>query len=247
MSPTILRLLAALAMVLACTTIAAPPPHPISSFSEAKRLAAEVYADHHQTFYCGCRYNNKKRVDAESCGYQPRKNIKRGQRIEWEHVVPAHALGHTLQCWREPLCTDGKGRRFKGRRCCEKIDPRFQTMVSDLHNLVPAVGELNADRSNFSFSMLEGEARRYGQCDFEVDAPLRKVEPMPAIRGDIARIYFYMEQTYGLPISDKQRRLFTAWENEDPPDEWEQQRSARIAAIIERARTATTDASDTTR
>ena len=212
-------------------------PHSIRNFSQAKRLAAEVYADNRQTFYCGCNYNDKKQVDAASCGYTPRKNSKRGQRVEWEHVVPAHALGHTRQCWREPICTNSKGKAYKGRLCCERIDPQFRAMVSDLRNLVPAVGELNGDRSNFSFSMLEGEPRHYGACDFEVDHPLRKAEPMPAIRGDIARTYFYMEQTYSLPISDKQRRLFEAWDRSDPPDAWEQLRNQRIHAIVERTRT----------
>jgi deoxyribonuclease-1 len=217
-------------------TLADEPPHSIRNFSQAKRLAAEVYADNKQTFYCGCSFNSKKQVDADSCGYAPRKNRKRGQRIEWEHVVPAHALGHTRQCWREPLCTTSKGKTYKGRRCCEKVDPQFRAMVSDLRNLVPAVGELNGDRSNFSFTMLEGEPRNYGACDFEVDHKLRKAEPTPSVRGDIARTYFYMEQNYKLPISDKQRRLFEAWDRSDPIDEWEQRRNTRIDAIVERTR-----------
>lgn len=230
------RILLSLLLLLSLSAGADEPPHTIRNFSEAKRLAAEVYLDHRETFYCGCSYNDKKQVDAASCGYQPRKNSTRGQRIEWEHVVPAHALGYTRQCWREPICTNSKGKAYKGRRCCEQIDPEFRAMVSDLHNLVPAVGELNGDRSNFSFNMLEGEARNYGTCDFEVDPKLRKAEPMPSVRGDIARTYFYMEQTYKLPISDKQRRLFEAWDRSDPVDEWEQTRKARIDAIVERKR-----------
>lgn len=230
------RLLPGLLLLLVLPVSAEPPANPIRNFSEAKRLAAEVYHDHRQEFYCGCRYDEKKQVDAASCGYTPRKNTQRGQRIEWEHVVPAYALGNTLQCWREPICSNSKGKAYKGRQCCERVDPQFRAMVSDLHNLVPAVGELNGDRNNFTFSMLEGEPRRYGSCDFEVDTQTRKVEPMPAIRGDIARIYFYMNQTYQLPISDKQRRLFEAWDHADPVDAWEQQRNARIEALIARQR-----------
>lgn len=211
-------------------------PHTIRNFSEAKRLAAEVYVDHKETFYCGCGFDEKKRVDAATCGYAPRKNKKRGQRIEWEHIVPAHVLGHSRQCWNEAICTNSKGKRYKGRKCCEKVDPVFRAMVSDLRNLVPAVGELNGDRSNFTFSMLEGEVRNYGACDFEVDSKLRKVEPMPSVRGDIARTYFYMHETYGLPVSDKQRRLFEIWDKADPITEWEQQRNARIDAIVLRKR-----------
>ncbi len=230
------RYLLLLLLTLATPLSADEPPHTIRNFSEAKKLAARVYHDNRQTFYCGCSYDNKKRVDANSCGYRPRKNRRRGQRIEWEHVVPAYALGHTRQCWREPICRNSKGKPYKGRRCCEKIDPEFRSMVSDLRNLVPAIGELNGDRSNFNFSLLEGEPRRYGACDFEVDHSTRKVEPTPSVRGDIARIYFYMQQTYGLPISNKQRRLFQQWDREDPITTWERERNARIDNIVKRHR-----------
>ena len=79
-------------------------------------------------------------------------------------------------------------------------------MESDLHNLVPAVGELNGDRSNLPFSMIEGEPREYGACDFEVNLAADRVEPRPEVRGNIARTYFYMSSTYGLPISEERER-----------------------------------------
>ncbi|MDO6469820.1 endonuclease [Neptunomonas phycophila] len=50
-------------------------------------------------------------------------------------------------------------------------------MVTDLHNLVPSVGELNGDRSNFRFGMIPNEPRAYGQCDFEVNFKNRRAEP----------------------------------------------------------------------
>ena len=84
-------------------------------------------------------------------------------------------------------------------------------MEGDLHNLQPAVGEVNGRRSNYSMAMIAGEAREFGQCDVEIAD--RKVEPRPAIRGDIARIYLYMDAAYpgrGV-LSEKNRPLFAAW------------------------------------
>jgi deoxyribonuclease-1 len=92
-------------------------------------------------------------------------------------------------------------------------------MEADLYNLVPAIGEIKGNRSNYSFAMLEGEHRVYGACDFEVDFKARKVEPAPEVRGDIARIYWYMRDTYGLKISDKQQKLFEVWDRTNPIDE----------------------------
>lgn len=211
-------------------------PHTNQSFSKAKKLMKKVYYDNQYSFYCGCRYDyrqikgtEKTVVDASSCGYIPRKNEQRGQFIEWEHVVPAWAFGNTRQCWREPICTDKKGKSFKGRKCCEKVDPVFRAMQADMYNLQPAVGELNADRSNYHYGIIPGEPREYGACDFEVEGKL--AEPKEDIRGDIARTYFYMEYTYGVRISDKQRKLFQVWDRQDPVSEWERIRAGRIEAI----------------
>ena len=104
-------------------------------------------------------------------------------------------------------------------------------MEGDLHNLQPAIGELNADRSNYRFSMLGGEPRNYGACDFEVDFKERKAEPPPNVRGDIARTQFYMADRYGLKLSKQQKRLLQTWDSSDPIDNWESQRNIKIEAI----------------
>lgn len=189
------------------------------SFSKSKRILAEIYAEQPVSFYCGCDYKKKGKKlipDLDSCGYDPRKNAKRAKRIEWEHVMPAWAFGHQLQCWQ-----DG------GRKNCRK-SRNFKQMEADMHNLVPAVGEVNGDRSNYRFGMLEGENRAYGSCDVEIDFKARKAEPAPYLRGDIARTYFYMRDTYGVRLSKQQRRLFEAWAKQDPVDDWERKRNDLI-------------------
>ncbi len=189
------------------------------SFSKSKRILAEIYAEQPVSFYCGCDYKKKGKKlipDLDSCGYDPRKNAKRAKRIEWEHVMPAWAFGHQLQCWQ-----DG------GRKNCRK-NPDFKQMEADMHNLVPAVGEVNGDRSNYRFGMLEGENRAYGRCDVEIDFKARKAEPAPYLRGDIARTYFYMRDMYGVRLSKQQRRLFEAWAKQDPVDDWERKRNDLI-------------------
>jgi len=100
-----------------------------------------------------------------------------------------------------------------------------------MHNLVPAIGELNGLRSNYSFAMLPGEERRFGSCDMEIAG--RKAEPPPHVRGDIARTYFYMDAAYpgrGV-ISGKNRKLFEGWERQDPVDVWECERQRRIEKL----------------
>jgi len=201
------------------------------SFGQAKKKMATMYQDRRVTFYAGCEYGKKGHVDRKSCGYTARKNEKRGKKIEWEHVVPAWAFGHALQCWQNKVCTSRKGKSYKGRKCCGKSNTTFRAMESDMHNLVPAIGELNGDRSNFRYGMIAGEPRRYGVVDFEVDFKQKIAEPPLHVRGDIARTYYYMEREYGLKIGKKQRRLFAVWNKEDPVDAWEIERNRKIMAI----------------
>jgi len=215
-------------LVWASFPLIAYAEHPVS-FSKAKRLAVQIYQGHEVTIYCGCRYvyQGKKLVpDPSSCGYEPRisvtkkgKSNARATRIEWEHVMPAWVFGHQRQCWQNG-----------GRKACKK-DSVFAKMEADLHNLVPAIGELNGDRSNFKFTMMPGEPRAYGKCDFEVDFKSKSAEPPENVRGDIARIYFYMRDQYKLNMSAQQIRLMEAWSKSDPVDAWESERNKRIKSI----------------
>ncbi|WP_086489455.1 endonuclease [Thioflexithrix psekupsensis] len=203
-----------------------------SSFTAAKNaLYNQVYAGHSYTFYCGCPFDRREGVDLEACGVTPRKNLQRASRVEAEHVFPAHQFGHFRACWREPLCTDSKGQPFKGRECCLETDEVFRTAHNDLHNLFPAVGEINGDRSNYNWGMLSGVKSEYGRCEIKIDSSIRRAEPPANVRGDIARVYFYMAATYGFNLSRQDVQLFTAWHRQDPPDDWERERNRRIARI----------------
>ena len=204
----------------------------ITSFSKSKKLLLRVYKDNPVTLYCGCTFKGKK-PNLSSCGYVPKKDRKRANRIEWEHVVPAHAFGQSFSEWRKghPKCVSKNGKKFKGRKCAQKINEEYRRMQADMFNLYPAIGEVNGRRSNYSMGIIEGEKREFGKCDVEIKS--RKVEPREEIRGEIARTYMYMDSVYpgrGI-ISKKNWKLFEAWHKSDPVDEWECERARRIEKI----------------
>lgn len=206
----------------------------VDNYQRAKRLMAKVFEGSERTFYCGCRYQGNS-VDHGSCGYEPIKPGGRADRMEWEHVVPAFAFGQSFPEWREghPDCVDSRGRPYKGRRCARKASRLFRLMEADLYNLQPAIGEINGRRGHYAMGMIPGEERRFGECDVEIED--RKIEPRPAVRGDIARTYLYMDRVYpgrGL-VSKKNRPLFEAWDREDPVDSAERVRLAKIGEILE--------------
>lgn len=202
-----------------CFTLpaSAEPPR---TFYEAKKLAWKLYADQPVEFYCGCRYQGN-RVDLESCGYVPRKNAQRASRIEWEHIVPAWVIGHQRQCWQEG-----------GRKLCSRSDEVFRRAEADLFNLVPSIGEVNGDRSNYRFAWLPQKPSQYGACPMVVDFKARRAMPREQVRGIIARTYFYMSDRYDLRLSSQERKLFEAWSKTYPVDDWERQRNQRLACVM---------------
>ena len=204
----------------------------ITSFSKSKKQLAKVYQDNPITLYCGCSYKGKKPI-LSSCGYISKKNKKRANRIEWEHVVPAHAFGKSFSEWRNghPKCVRKNGTKFKGRRCAEKVNEEYRRMQADMFNLYPAIGEVNGRRSNYSMAIIKGEKREFGKCDVEIKS--QKVEPRDEVRGEIARTYMYMDSVYpgkGI-ISKNNRSMFEEWNRSDPADEWECERARRIEKI----------------
>lgn len=203
------KLLSLLLLVFPLLAISSSP-----SFEQMKqRLRNDVYHDRNigkgGELYCGCDWQwvgrSGGRIDMSSCGYKTRAQPVRAERIEWEHVVPAHSLGHQRQCWQNG-----------GRDNCAANDPIFQQMYVDPFNLTPVIGEVNADRSNYRFSPLSQPANQYGSCRFKVDFKGNAAEPPDGAKGKIARIYMYMHHRYNLRMSAQQERIMMAWNNQFP-------------------------------
>lgn len=204
----------------------------IQSFNKAKKtLEKHVYPDHRVTLYCGAEFDAKKYVIPPD-GFTTNKYIKRSKKIEWEHVVPAENFGRTFIEWREgdTQCVNNKGKSFKGRKCAEKVSIEYRYMQSDLFNLYPAIGAVNALRSNYNFTMLSSEKSDFGSCEMKIED--RKAEPPVRARGQIARTYLYMDEAYErYNMSKQQKQLMNAWDKLYPVDNWECQRARKITEI----------------
>ena len=183
---------------------------PLESFSQAKKVLTKAYQNElsgQTTIYCNATINwqgKKGLPDLSAVGYKVRKQEIRANRIEWEHVMPAHHIAQNgnRQCWK-----DG------GRKNCERNDDWFKKASSDLHNLYPAVGEVNGDRSNYQFSAWKGEPGMgfYGKCTMKIDFKNRQAEPPDSAKGVVSRSYLYMSDKYDIKLSKSQRRLYEAW------------------------------------
>ncbi len=215
---------------------------PPNSFDNAKTAAVALWWEiGPSTLYCQCPYRlataeeklirkGNLWVIGSVCGYEASDLITdkgkpnaRTMRVEWEHIVPADWIATGFGC------------QDQTRSECRAIDG-YKEAEGDLFNLVPSVGELNGDRSARLYGVVAGEDRAYGTCDFEVIATGEgelhvrgAAEPMPSIRGDVARVWLYMSGKYGVQMSPTYRTLMVLWSTADPVDEAERRRHDLIA------------------
>lgn len=214
----------------------------IHSFDEAKKALLQIYgaAPVKNDLYCGCTFlpdpGRGLRVDLSSCSYIPAKDPARAGRIEWEHAVAAAAFGHSFVEWRDgsARCVDGKGKRFKGRKCA-RTSAEFARIEGDLHNLFPVVGEVNGLRGDLPMGLADALHKsdrttfHFGSCGSAIESGV--FMPRREVRGDLARAHKYMAAAYPehIVLDDAHRAMFDRWDAEDPPDEWERERNQRIA------------------
>ncbi len=187
----------AVAMAILSTTASTS-----SGWKRTKNIADDViYEGRSTTFYCGCAYLSHGDSDGSGdvtntdvCGYVgPSKHQSRASRIEWEHIVPASLMpARDLPCW--------NGERGSRARC-ETLDPRAQAMLFDLHNLAPAIGQVNALRLNDRYADLSGDTSGFGSCVIEDQSGL--FEPPDCKKGDVARVWLYMSLMYSVDIPEE--------------------------------------------
>ncbi|MFT7007662.1 MAG: deoxyribonuclease-1 [Colwellia sp.] len=227
-----MKIIITLLITISIATTALAGNKEIQSFSKAKKtLEKLVYNKHRTTLYCGAIFDVNKKVIPPQ-GFITTKYIKRAKKIEWEHVVPAENFGRTFSEWRDghKQCINSKGKSFKGRRCAEKVNNEYRYMQSDMFNLYPAVGAVNALRSNYNFTLLPAIKGNFGSCAMKIKS--RKAEPPKAARGQIARTYLYMNDVYArYSMSKSQNQLMTAWDKTYPVDAWECARAKKITRL----------------
>ena len=217
---------------------------PRSFSTSVKWMIEDVYKDNHKSFYCGCAFDDKQ-LTGTSCGYIPKDAYTssgsvntRAFSIEGEHVVPVSRLATNLMCWGDErkdieACYTGSGSLLSGRACCARVNDDYLYAQNDLVNLVPAIGQVNNQRSDKLFGEVTGEPRDFGMCDVEITDNI--IEPDEPIRGDIARIHFYMVETYGpalgIGIEDFPMDVLRYWDLKDPVSAEEIERNKRICTL----------------
>ncbi|WMQ74861.1 MAG: Nuclease NucM [Sodalis sp.] len=85
----------------------------------------------------------------------------------------------------------------------------YRQIETDLHNLQPAIGEVNSNRGNYQYSQWRGGGGQYGRCEMQLDFKEQADgAPTARVRGAITRTCFYIRDRYQLRLSRAQTQLF---------------------------------------
>lgn len=133
--------------------------------------------------------------------------------IKASHIYPQGNIRQHLDCGT--------------KRQCMRDSPRHNSIASDLHNLVPANSRFDMKRTNTIFGNLGAEIQA-NNCG--IKRKMHVIEPPEHLKGDIARVIFYMHTQYELPMLGNQSVL-EDWSKLDPPSEDEIARDIKIESL----------------
>lgn len=91
-----------------------------------------------------------------------------------------------------------------------RVERRVPADGSRPANLAPAIGVVNAARSNYRFGLLPSSDYDWGSCPMKIHG--RVAEPPDGAKGIVARTHLYMAEAYPARyrLSRAQQQLFEA-------------------------------------
>lgn len=113
--------------------------------------------------------------------------------VVFVRIVSEERMLKTRKCAREKTCINYFGKPYGGSLCCRKSDPVYKAYDSDILNIMPVVEE----------------------------SLIKFKEPPLHAKGNIARVYLYMNAQYGLNLSYEEQMKYLKWDALDKVDEKE--------------------------
>lgn len=197
-----------------------------TSLEQITKKLQGIYADHRVTFFSGCAYQENMEV-GQGC----RAAKASQQQVGWEYLVPVETYGKKLKAWTHgnPACKDENGRPYRGQACAAKVNNDFRRMESDLYNIVPEILEVKQLHRNYAIGAVPDGSFIFSSAQMKLGD--NQIEPADRIKGDVARIYLYMDATYpdAKILYPALKETMLKWSELDPVDAWECEKARRIA------------------
>ena len=174
---------------------------PFLSFSASASAMNGIYSKHKILPISGRSYYFSK----GDCSVEGLVDIKKNQTesVRWRHLIPEAIMGQGMECMTKRICQSTLSNRlYSGAGCCRKVSPRFKKLSSDLFNVIPTV--------------LQEDHKRLIKIGTIVH------------KGDIARSYLYLIDTYGIKVERKIKELCKRWHKKYPVSTWEREKNRKI-------------------
>jgi endonuclease I len=105
-------------------------------------------------------------------------------------IVSEERMLQTRKCAQEKICTNYFGKPYGGSLCCRKSDLVYKAFDSDILNIMPVA---------------EDSLKKFK-------------EPPLHYKGNIARVYLYINAQYGLALSYEEQMKYLRWHALDKVD-----------------------------
>ena len=220
--------------------------HHFSKASQCRGCLFKIYDQLNRDFlgkgnreiYCGCpiywsEAENRvyfKENDA-GCSYQtPEQILKKGKKdseIDIEHVVPKSRFHQDNFYSNDFRIMFPAIRRINVARNTKEFCPSKKNKTIDCSN------DTEMEDNNVGSPKLEGRGvHQYGSCETTIS--IGAIYPRNEVKGEIGRAYLYMDSIGALkdnPLDANEKRMFTHWHENDPPDAIECTRELIISEI----------------
>ena len=113
---------------------------------------------------------------------------------------------------------------------CRRSNTDYKYAASDLHNIYPISPRVELNRRSSRYAELPNNKDQFPNLNCSYKSYFQTVEPADEIKGNIARIIFYMHDSYDLPILDGVQMLME-WNESDPVDQQEIDRNILVEKI----------------
>ena len=194
--------------------------YPPENRSQAKKILTMVHLDYKTTTLEACVYHydvtsclDKTIVETDSCAFNE-NNLT----VVWMQVVLPTLYAKEMTCFQDDGCVSPyTGHAYGGELCCLQKSKRYQKIQGDLYNYIPVVSSLMKARGHRMFGVVKKADFVIGKTRFNQQF----IEPALHVKGDIARVYLYMDKVYDMRLSKVEKQLFLQWHLEDKVDEKE--------------------------
>lgn len=193
---------------------ASPYPQP-KSFSHATKIFKQIDFDYARTAFTDEVYSYDPTTCMDRITVQS-SCFKKESEVEFIRIVPEEMMGKTRRCWSEKICTNLSGKPYSGPACCRKSDERYQAYDRDIFNIIPVTKELAKAIKGYRYTETKEISRKL--CSLVFSDEKKTVEPPLFMKGNIARVYLYMNEQYALNLPYEEQMLYLKWHALDPVD-----------------------------